>query len=250
MFLKTIKRAAFKKSLRNTTFFRRYVRPGAYLISRWDPERVHELSLDVLNEFEDILEEASHNFQFPRLQINLAGHTISPFGTAAGLDKNGDALYPLSQIFGFLKPGTVVVNPREGNAHPRVAVDNLNQTIYNAQGFPSKGLEYFLGNVREFRDRNDTTPLFVSVCGIPPDHQGLNIAYQELETLLDEINPYADGFVWNPFSPNTEALSLLRTPEEFRRNAELVSNKAGDKLKLVKMGPYDREKKTRMARSN
>lgn len=61
--------------------------------------------------------------------------------------------------------------------------------------------------------------------------------------ITEKINPYADGFVWNPFSPNTAALAALRTPQEFRRSAELIEKKAPDKLKLVKMGPYEGEQK-------
>jgi len=80
--------------------------------------------------------------------------------------------------------------------------------------------------------------IYASVCGLPLT-DNLDDAFSEMETLLDRLNPYVEGFVWNPFSPNTAALSKLRTPEMFRKNAELVSQSIGGKLKLVKIGPYD-----------
>jgi len=233
-----IKKKAFIEGLRSTETYRRFVRPAAYAIAGGDPELVHEMALDALNKYEDAADKYANEFYFPELKVKLAGHTVMPFGTAAGLDKNGEALNLLSKIFGFLEPGTVVVNPREGNKRPRIAVDEKNHEIYNAQGFPSKGLDYFLDNIKKFREHSKT-PLLVSVCGIPPSSNQLDVASKELETLVEKINPYADGFVWNPFSPNTAALAVLRNPEEFKRNAELIKRKAEDKIRLVKMGPYD-----------
>lgn len=234
-----IERKGFEQSLRSPKIFRGFVRTAAYVLAGGDPERVHEMAIKALNEYVDVIEQVSPEFDSPNLRIEIAGQNVMPFGTAAGLDKNGDALYPLSKIFGFLEAGTVVVNERPGNSRPRIAVDEIREEIYNAQGFPSKGLEYFLGNVRKYRKSGGKAPLLVSICGIPQEPTKLDVAYNELEKLLGEIGPYADGFVWNPFSPNTGALSALRTPKEFKSSAELVARKAGSKLKLVKMGPYD-----------
>jgi dihydroorotate dehydrogenase len=64
-------------------------------------------------------------------------------------------------------------------------------------------------------------------------------ALGEMEILLRELNPYVQGFVWNPFSPNTDALKLLRTERVFTEHAELMKKHASDKLLLVKMGPYE-----------
>ncbi|MBU0530087.1 MAG: hypothetical protein KKG59_06315 [Nanoarchaeota archaeon] len=114
------------------------------------------------------------------------------------------------------------------------------RSIYNAQGFPSKGLDYFLGKIRKYREDGYETPVIVSVCGIPePD---VETSYEELKQLIRELNPYVDGFVWNPSSPNTEELKYLRRVENFRRAAETISEISGDKLKIVKLWPYDHDK--------
>lgn len=234
-----LERKAFEKSLTSTRFFREVVRPILYTRARNDAEQVHEFALEALVLYESAVRKVSPLFDIPELQLELAGKCVTPFGIAAGLDKNGDASYPLSKLFGFLEIGTIVVPKREGNLRPRVAVDNEREEIYNAQGFPSKGLDHVLGNLAAYRSRDGQAPLLLNICGIPPDQNQLAVAHQELETLLDKLGPYADGFVWNPFSPNTEALKLLRTPDEFKQTAEQVKEKAPTKLRLVKMGPYD-----------
>ncbi len=237
-----IKRKLFEKGLTSTSFFRKIVRKVAYYTANNDPENVHDLALKSLNDFSMAIDKKSKLFDFPDLHLNIAGYDAMPFGTAAGLDKNGDALYPLSKIFGYLKPGTIIVPQRAGNNRPRVTVDEKLDEIYNAQGFPSKGLEYFMNNLFHYYEKNIKTPIIPSICGIPNSVDNLSGAYKELETLLTIITPYADGIEWNPFSPNTAALSALRTPKEFENSAKLIKEIAGKKLKVVKMGPYEKEK--------
>lgn len=226
-------------ALTNPGVFRRFVRPLLYQRCGGDPEMVHELAVDLLREHETVLEDVSSKFDFGELHLRVAGKSRMPFGTAAGFDKDGEALYPLSLIFGFEEPGTVVLRRREGNPRPRVAVDASRREVYNAQGFPSLGAEHFAENARRYRERGGKAPLLVSICGIPPSPGEMEEAYSEMESLVAAIGPYADGFVWNPYSPNTAALQLLRTPECFSRTAELMKDRAGGKLRLVKMGPYD-----------
>jgi dihydroorotate dehydrogenase len=235
-----LERKAFSWGVLHPRFFRWVVRREAYRRAKGDPEKVHELALEAIRNFDDILAELSPQFEFPRLRVDLKGQNVFPFGIAAGLDKNADALLPLSRIFGFLEPGTVVVKPREGNPRPRLYADVAHDDVYNAQGFPSRGLSYFLADLRRYREAGGDKPVYVSICGIPPTPDQIEEAHAELEQLVKALDPYADGFVWNPFSPNTAALRALREPEEFRKSAELISRLAGaNKLKLVKMGPCE-----------
>lgn len=234
-----VERKVFARGLTDTEFFRTYVRRAAYALAGGDPERVHEMALEALVEFEDEIVKVASQFDFPDLHVDIAGHDVMPFGTAAGLDKNGDALYPLSLLFGYLEWGTIVVPTRPGNNRPRVAVDDANDEVFNAQGFPHKGLPYASEKVQHYRARVGRAPLLTSVCGIPPQADQLDVAHNDLEQLVKELSQHSDGFVWNPFSPNTAALTALRNPKEFRKNAELIRRLIGNKLLLVKMGPYD-----------
>lgn len=247
MDMKWLEKKVFRAGLTNPTIFRRTMRPIAYYRAGGDPEKVHELALETLQEYGDVIEDAASEFCFPDLEVSINGKYILPFGTAAGLDKNADALRPLSHLFGFQEVGTIVMHKREGNARPRIAVDNNEQDIYNAQGFPSKGLPYAKNNLQKYRDAGGSGVIFASICGIPPSPDELGVAYGEAEVLLDELDQLVDGFVWNPFSPNTAALAALRTPETFEKYAQRVKRTADKRLALVKMGPYDSdpEKKER-----
>jgi dihydroorotate dehydrogenase len=226
-------------ALTNPTVFRRVVRPLLYQRCGGNAEEVHELAIRLLRGNEAALQRVATEFDYPDLHLDIAGRSRMPFGTAAGFDKDGEALYPLSLVFGFEEPGTVVLHRRVGNPRPRVAVDASRRELYNAQGFPSKGAENFVANASKYRERGGEAPLLVSICGVPPSVGDIEAAHSDMDALVRLIGPYADGFVWNPYSPNTEALKLLRTIECFRRTAELLKSGAGMKLKLVKMGPFD-----------
>ena len=230
---------AFEYGLKHTLFFRNIVRHDLYKIYGPDPEDVHEAVLSRLHEFTDLLKKYLTDSSFPELDVTIKGKKIKPFGTAAGFDKDGRILKELSYIFGFQESGTVIVHERKGNNRPRVYADSEQENLYNAQGFPSKGLSYFLENIKEYRSSGFTKPIYVNVCGLPNDNN-FDAAYEELGILVEALNDYSDGFVWNPFSPNTASLKQLRTPEVFRKSSELIRKLSGDKLLLVKMGPYDK----------
>ncbi|HEV2225609.1 MAG TPA: hypothetical protein VGR56_02245 [Nitrososphaerales archaeon] len=229
----------YRLALTSPRLFKRVVRPVIYRKCGGDPERVHEFAIKMLEQNEKVLEDAASRFDFPDLILPVAGSRRMPFGTAAGFDKDGEVLYPLSQIFGFEEPGTIVLHRREGNPRPRIAVDAEKMELYNALGFPSLGAEHFAANAKRYRERGGKAPLLASICGIPPSPDKMEVAYTEMESIVDLVGPFVNGFVWNPFSPNTAALGLLRTPECFHQTAELLKKMAGQKLKLVKMGPFD-----------
>ncbi|MBI2578397.1 MAG: hypothetical protein HYW26_01670 [Candidatus Aenigmarchaeota archaeon] len=239
----------FRLFLRTAAYFDAYLK--AYLsvdgeASRNIAEIVHNDATRFLNANLDILERRFKEFDIDDMKTEVKGRVFVPFGPAAGFDKNGDLLEPFSRVFGFLKPGTVVVPYREGNKAPRIDVDHVLENIDNAQGFPSEGLEYFLAKLILYRQnelpRGVRKPVYASICGIPPSPDKMNQAYKEMEILIANLLPYVDGFEWNPFSPNTASLQMLRTPEHFEATARFIHEMAGeDILKLVKMGPYRTE---------
>jgi dihydroorotate dehydrogenase len=211
------------------------------------PENVHDFVIKSLGmqSTELAFRMLSPFFKPPKeLIIMVKGRLVCPFGTAAGLDKNGEAIGSLSHVFGFQEPGTVIIPERKGNDKPRVAVDLHTGTMFNAQGFPSKGLEHFIDKITKYRLRRGDGVIYVSICGLPISTENvINTAMKQMETLLIRLVPYVDGFVWNPYSPNTEALKLLRTPSVFFDTAQIMTGCALHKLRLVKIGPYEPEDK-------
>ncbi|MDE1851826.1 MAG: hypothetical protein KGH69_04030 [Candidatus Micrarchaeota archaeon] len=233
------------RSMFSTDVFRNSVRPELYSIANNDPEAVHELVLAQMRSNAFGVSMLSRLLkQEKELFVKINGRSVFPFGTAAGLDKNGDALLPLSGIFGFLEPGTLTLNFRAGNSRPRVAVDEKNLDLYNAQGFPCNGIDYFMRNIANYRKRGGKTPVYVNLCGMPTSaDNAIQIAMDEMRELLKRLTPYVDGFVWNCASPNTEALKTLRTREIAHATSAMMKEMAPDKLRLIKIWPYEPQDK-------
>lgn len=244
MSLNMLEQFLFVQSLHHPSLFKRFIRPELYRRYGNNAEAVHDAVLTLLSNDAAVLGILEGNRRLfeagGEQKITVNERRIAPYGSAAGMDKNGDALLPFSYTFGFQEPGTVILNERPGNNRVRVATDEKSEDAWNAQGFPSRGLNYFLHNVRNFRSLRGGVPtVYASICGLPlSEENAIEVAMEEMERLMSALNPYVDGFVWNPFSPNTSALALLRTPKIFRENAELMKRYAQNKLRLVKIGPY------------
>ncbi|HVC58661.1 MAG TPA: hypothetical protein VND15_04270 [Candidatus Acidoferrales bacterium] len=240
--LNLMDKAMLLRGMRNPEYFKNEARPRLYKRCGNDPEMVHEMMLDLLHRDGKKISMLLGPFFAPpkKLNVRINGIDVVPFGTAAGMDKNGDALLVFQHIFGMQEPGTVVLNPREGNKRVRVATLDSELDLINAQGFPSMGLDYFAKNLAEYRRAGGNAKVYVSVCGLPvAEGNVIETAMKEMYEIITRLKSDADGFVWNPFSPNTAALKQLRVPEVFYETSRLMHELAPDKLRMVKLGPYE-----------
>ena len=233
------RRIILRKAMVDTEFFKEIVRPALYWLYNGDFEIIHDVSLDYLKKFPFVAEELAPLFDSPNLHIRVDGKSVMPFGNAEGFDKNAVAIRSLSNLFGIVMFGTVPVNQRKGNSKPRIETDEIQKTIYNALGFPTEGLDRVVRNARQYKRHEANAVLLGSICGIP-DEKGIETAYRELEKLATELAPYVDGFIWNPASPNTYSLPLLRKYDVAKRSAEIISKNSKGKL-LVKIPPYEND---------
>ncbi|MDE1866046.1 MAG: hypothetical protein KGH94_05425 [Candidatus Micrarchaeota archaeon] len=235
-------RLALMRGAIDPLYFHTKTRPMLYDLCRNDPETVHELMLDNLKRHGRAIRVLSAPFFRPpeNLMINFMGRRLAPFGTAAGLDKNADAVEALSSIFPIQENGTFIIPPRDGNPKVRVAAYQEELDLFNAQGFPSKGVTYGANNILQYRSRGGDGILWANICGLPlSENNAVGVAMEEMKNLMLILNNYVDGFVWNPFSPNTAALKLLREPKVFYETSKLMAEMAPGKLRLVKIGPYE-----------
>ena len=92
----------------------------------------------------------------PRLRVDLCGLKLdNPVGLAAGYDKDCIFLPSMAALgFGYLTGGTVTESPRPGNPKPRVIRYVREQSLINALGFPSRGLEHVARHLERSRDRS------------------------------------------------------------------------------------------------
>lgn len=156
----------------------------------------------------------------------FGAHFRNPIGVGAGYDPNGDRLEELAAAgFGFVEIGSVVPRPQPGTPRPRIKRIRSNNSLIDNSGYPSRGLEYILNNVRH---RSDYTRDLVIGCNIgrlTASHRDDTV--KEYLRVFRNMYQYVDFFVINiscntaskRFVPRSreDILELIEPLFEFRR---------------------------------
>ncbi len=163
-----------------------------------------------------------------RLHTETGGIALpNPVGLAAGYDKDARMIADLAGLgFGYIVIGTVVLDPRKGNPRPRLVRNPAEGALVNSLGFPSRGLERVLANLR--CADGVKTPLIASVSGLSLD---------EFVECYRAVQPLVSGVELNISSPNTEGIRVYQEPERLN---ELLAALAplGEKPLFIKLPPY------------
>lgn len=241
----------FKASL-DPSLFKIYRR---YLYSRYKatddlalPEVVHEKAKDrLLSLAEKFRQNADYFDPGSRLEVKVCGKTLNgPVGAAAGFDKNCEILLPLSYVFGFINPGSVLLNPRAGNPQRpskgtvRIAVDNEREAIINAQGYPHKGLDHVVQNLSGYSSKSHGhAKILLNFSGITNVYTE-DAVLDSCKEIISKTSPYVDfGFEESRTSPNTDFNKVLDTPEFTRKIIDLMNSHVPRGLvKASKISPY------------
>jgi dihydroorotate dehydrogenase len=134
-------------------------------------------------------------------------------GLAAGLDKNGDYLVPLSQLgFGFVEIGTITPRPQLGNPSPRLFRLPKAKAIINRMGFNNLGIKHLLTQVKQVRERGYKGIIGINI-GKNFDTAVENAVDDYLICLRDAYS-LADYITINISSPNTPGLRNLQYGDE------------------------------------
>ncbi len=240
----------FKASL-DPSLYRLYRK---YLYSRYKAteelsqgEVVHEEAKKRLLKMADkFRQNASYFDPGEQLAIRVNGTELkSPVGVAAGFDKNCDLLEPMSYVFGYLNPGSVLLAPRNGNPQKprqgtvRLAIDEEREAIINAQGYPQKGLDYSVNNLKKFASgQKGSAKVLLNFSGIT-DVYSEDAVLDACKEIIVQTSPYVDlGFEENRTSPNTDFNKILQTPEFTKKIIDLMNTHIPGKLKASKIAPY------------
>lgn len=182
------------------------------------------------------------------LQTQAFGLTFpSPFGLAAGFDKEGHGIEALTELgFGHVEVGTITGQAQPGNEQPRLFRLIEDRAVINRMGFNNDGAAAVAPRLKSARAALQrrhprVRPLI-----------GVNIGKSkvvELEDAADDyrisagsLAPAADYLVVNVSSPNTPGLRLLQNVETLRPLLAAVAEEA-DKAAgrhvplLVKIAP-------------
>ena len=160
----------------------------------------------------------------------------SPFGVAAGFDKEARAIRGLGVLgFGHVEIGTVTARPQPGNPRPRLFRLIPDRALVNRMGFNNDGADEVAPRVARERARR-VRPVI-----------GVNIGKSRVVEVDDAIDdyrastrllaPHADYLVVNVSSPNTPGLRGLQELDKLAPLLEAVQGEAGGVPVLVKIAP-------------
>ena len=161
----------------------------------------------------------------------------SPFGIAAGFDKNAMAVKELGQLgFSHVEIGTVTRYPQSGNPKPRLFRLVNDQALINRMGFNNDGADQVSSRLAKLRASGAKLPII-----------GVNIGKSKITELVDAVSDYeystkalapvADYIAVNVSSPNTPGLRSLQDVDQLEPILVAVSREALGKPVLVKIAP-------------
>ncbi len=205
-------------------------------------EVVHEVAKERLSRMADKFRKNESYFDpGPQLEVKVAGHVLkSPVGMAAGFDKDCEMLAPTSYVFGYLNPGSVLLNARAGNPQSRLVADDAREALINAQGYPHKGLDYTVNNLRRFiQGPRGRAKILLNFSGITETYTE-DAVLDAGKEIIRQTAPYVDfGFEDNRASPNTDFNRKLQTPEFTKKMIDLMNSHVPQRLiKASKVAPY------------
>jgi dihydroorotate dehydrogenase len=168
----------------------------------------------------------------PSLQTTAFGITFpSPFGLAAGFDKEGHGIEALTELgFGHVEVGTITGQAQPGNEKPRLFRLIEDRAVINRMGFNNDGATVVAPRLTAARAALQRRhPSVRPVIGV-------NIGKTKVVELADAVADYlasarslapaADYLVVNVSSPNTPGLRLLQDVESLRPLLTAVGEEA------------------------
>ncbi|MDK1359027.1 quinone-dependent dihydroorotate dehydrogenase [Arthrobacter sp. zg-Y1219] len=189
-----------------------------------DPEKAHRIGFDLIKLAAStpagpVMRRLMR--PSPDLRVHALGLDFpSPFGLAAGFDKEGSGIVALTNMgFGHVEVGTVTGRAQPGNPKPRLFRLVEDRAVINRMGFNNDGAAAVAPRVAQAR---------AALAKAGPNRPviGINIGKTKAVDLADaiddylistrELAPQADYLVVNVSSPNTPGLRQLQNIESLR----------------------------------
>jgi dihydroorotate dehydrogenase len=211
-----------------------------HVLTRLDPEQAHHLAFEVIRWLPRLgLGGLAHRFTRPRTDIGvdtLGLRFDSPFGVAAGFDKDGHAVIGLGRLgFGHVEVGTLTAIAQPGNPKPRLFRLVPDRAVINRMGFNNAGASAAVARLTRVRATRNRPVL------------GINIGKSRVTAVADAtadylvsaaaLAPIADYLVVNVSSPNTPGLRGLQELDQLAPLLSAVQATAGRTPLLVKIAP-------------
>jgi dihydroorotate dehydrogenase len=210
------------------------------VLRHMDPERAHGLAFAVIRILGlPVFRSLTAAITRPArgLGVEALGlHFDSPFGIAAGFDKEGLGILGLGALgFSHVEVGTVTAVAQPGNEKPRLFRLVADRAVINRMGFNNHGAAAVAARIARTRGRR-RRPIV-----------GINIGKSrvvEVESATDDylastslLAPLADYLVVNVSSPNTPGLRGLQELDRLEPLLNAVAASASSVPVLVKIAP-------------
>lgn len=210
------------------------------VLKRMDPERAHGLAFLVIRALPILgIGRLVRLFTKPAksLAVDALGLRFdSPFGVAAGFDKEGLAVQGLGQLgFSHVEVGTITAIPQPGNEKPRLFRLIPDRAVINRMGFNNHGAAAAAERIARVRDKRGRPVI------------GINIGKSRVVSVDDAIpdylesarklGPLADYLAVNVSSPNTPGLRGLQELDKLEPLLSAVREAAASTPVLVKIAP-------------
>ena len=210
------------------------------VFSRMDPEDAHHFAFRVIRMlptlgFGRLVELFTR--PDPSLAVEALGLRFpSPFGLAAGFDKDALAVQGLGQLgFGHVEVGTITAVAQPGNERPRLFRLIDDRALVNRMGFNNGGADAAVGRLSRLARRRHRPVLGVNIG--KSRVTAVEDAVGDYERSARVLAPYADYLVVNVSSPNTPGLRGLQELDALAPLLEAVRAVAGATPLLVKIAP-------------
>ncbi|GHD40430.1 quinone-dependent dihydroorotate dehydrogenase [Mycetocola manganoxydans] len=210
------------------------------VLSRLDPERAHHLAFAVIRALPTIgLDGAVRRFTRPSADIRvdtLGLNFDTPFGLAAGFDKDGEGVVGLGALgFGHVEVGTLTTHSQPGNPKPRLFRLIPDRAVINRMGFNNGGAASAARRLARVRGIPNRPVLGVNIG--KSRVVGVDNAISDYLTSTKLLAPVADYLVVNVSSPNTPGLRGLQELDKLAPLLTEVKQAAGRTPLLVKIAP-------------
>ncbi len=189
------------------------------VLRRFDAEAVHHLTIRTLGVISRVrpVKRAVHHRLAPRdpaLRVSAFGvHFPTPFGLAAGFDKNAVCFEALSAFgFGYVEVGTVTAHAQPGNARPRLFRLPAHRAVINRMGFNNEGAARVARRLARVRGVPSIVGVNIGKTKVVPESEAVGDYVAGARRLAG----LADYLVVNVSSPNTPGLRDLQAVELLR----------------------------------
>lgn len=204
-------------------------------LARMDPERAHHLAFGVIRRLPGFLRA------FTRPDASLRVHTLglefdSPFGVAAGFDKEGTGIRGLGVLgFGHVEVGTITARAQPGNEKPRLFRLIADRAVINRMGFNNHGAAAAAPVIAAARAKKARPIIGVNIG--KSRVVDVDVAIPDYLESARALAPLADYLVVNVSSPNTPGLRGLQELDKLTPLLTSVKDAAGATPVLVKIAP-------------